>query len=99
MTSIRGSLFGFKWNVSPNFQRNAIGISANTLVYRLWRGVSMSEHTAKLIGSIAFVAVLLASGVGGGISANGALAADCVTAPNSPTPEGSHWYFRDRVKS
>jgi hypothetical protein len=54
----------------------------------------MSERTARLISSIAFVGTLLASGAGGGVSANTAIAADCVTAPNSPTPEGSHWYYR-----
>jgi hypothetical protein len=54
----------------------------------------MPARIARPIGSIALVAMLLASGVGGGVSANTALAADCLTAPNSPTPEGSHWYYR-----
>ena len=54
----------------------------------------MLRQIARPIGSIALVSMLLASGVGGGVSANTAIAADCLTAPNSPTPEGSHWYYR-----
>jgi hypothetical protein len=54
----------------------------------------MLRQIARPIGSIGLVSMVLASGVSGGVSANTALAADCLTAPNSPTPEGSHWYYR-----
>jgi hypothetical protein len=50
--------------------------------------------------SIALVATLLVWWCAGlGVPANTARADDCLTAPNSPAPAGSHWYFRlDRAK-
>jgi hypothetical protein len=44
-------------------------------------------------GSIALVAALL-MGVGVAMPTNTARATDCLTAPNSPVPQGSHWYYR-----
>src|SRR5690242_20288806 len=43
----------------------------------------------KLIGSMGFVAILLASGV----ELRTARADDCLAQPNSSAPEGSHWYY------
>ena len=54
----------------------------------------MSGQIPKLIGSIAIVAPLLMSSVGVGAPANITGADDCLTAPNSPAPQGSHWYYR-----
>ena len=54
----------------------------------------MSGKIPRPIGSIALVATLLVSGVGIGVPANTARAADCLAAPNSPAPQGSHWYYR-----
>jgi hypothetical protein len=50
--------------------------------------------------SIALVTTLLVWWCAGlGVPANTARADDCLTAPNSPAPAGSHWYFRpDRAK-
>ena len=48
----------------------------------------MSGKIPRPIGSIAFVATLLVSGVGIGVPANTARAADCLAAPNSPAPQG-----------
>jgi hypothetical protein len=51
------------------------------------------------IGAIAFASVLLASGLAVRVPANTALAADCLTAPNSSAPPNSHWYYRtDRIQ-
>jgi hypothetical protein len=46
------------------------------------------------IATIAFASSLLASGLGLSVPANIALAVDCLTAPNSPAPANSHWYYR-----
>jgi hypothetical protein len=47
------------------------------------------------IGIIAFASALLAFGV----PTNIAFAVDCLTAPNSPAPPNSHWYYRtDRTQ-
>jgi hypothetical protein len=50
--------------------------------------------------SIALVATLLVWWCAClGVPTNTARADDCLTAPNSPAPAGSHWYFRpDRAK-
>lgn len=51
------------------------------------------------IRSIAFAAPLLAWGVSIGVLPNTARADDCLAAPNSATPKGSHWYYHtDRAK-
>src|SRR5271170_3027278 len=44
--------------------------------------------------SIALVANLLISGVGVTMPPITAHADDCLTAPNSPAPQGSRWYYR-----
>ena len=44
--------------------------------------------------------MLLAWCAGVGVPTTVARADDCLTAPNSPAPEGSHWYYQtDRAKS
>ena len=50
------------------------------------------------MGSIALIALVWwCAGVG--VPTNTARADDCLIAPNSPAPAGSHWYFRtDRAK-
>jgi hypothetical protein len=64
-----------------------------------------SIETAKAVvcvsgcRSIALVATLLVWWCALGVPTNTARADDCLTAPNSPAPAGSHWYFRpDRAK-
>ena len=54
----------------------------------------------RSIGSIALVATPLVWWCAGfGVPTNTARADDCLPAPNSPAPVGSHWYFRtDRAK-
>ncbi len=48
--------------------------------------------------SIALVNLLLI-GLGAGVPTNAARTEDCLIAPNSPAPHGSHWYYRtDRAK-
>jgi hypothetical protein len=54
----------------------------------------MSAQISRPIGSIAFVSVLLASGFGVSLPTSTAHAADCLPAPNSPSPQNSHWYYR-----
>src|SRR5262249_17382516 len=52
----------------------------------------MSGQTAK---AYAFVALLaLVSGANLALPANPARADDCRSAPNSPAPAGTHWYYR-----
>jgi hypothetical protein len=53
---------------------------------------------AKLIGSIAAAALLVAIAVPV-LGAGPGAAADCIAAPNPHTPQGSHWYYHfDRAK-
>ena len=52
----------------------------------------MSGKTPRLVGLIAFVVTLLVSGIDVGMP-NTARADDCLTAPNSPAPQGTHWYY------
>ncbi len=54
----------------------------------------MSGHIPAPIGSIALGATLLVCGVGVVVPTNFARADDCITAPNSPAPQGSHWYYQ-----
>jgi hypothetical protein len=54
----------------------------------------MSGQIPTPIGSIALGATLLVCGVGVIVPTNFARADDCLTAPNSPAPEGSHWYYQ-----
>ena len=53
----------------------------------------MLGQTPRPFSSIALVATLLISGVGITAPPTTARADDCLTAPNSPAPQGSHWYF------
>jgi hypothetical protein len=52
----------------------------------------MSGRTLSLVGSIAVVAALFMSGVRVDVP-NSARADDCLTAPDSSAPQGSHWYY------
>jgi len=49
-----------------------------------------SAQIPRSFGSIALVALLM----GAGVPTNIARANDCLTAPNSAAPQGSHWYYR-----
>jgi hypothetical protein len=51
----------------------------------------MSGEIPRPLGSIALIATLVMSGVGITVPAR---ADDCLAAPNSPAPQGSHWYYR-----
>jgi hypothetical protein len=53
------------------------------------RGI-MAGQTRRPMASLALLAVLA---FGSGIPTNAARADDCLTAPDSPAPEGSHWYY------
>jgi hypothetical protein len=55
-------------------------------------GGIVSGKTPRLVGLIAFVVTLLVSGIDVGMP-NTARADDCLTAPNSPAPQGTHWYY------
>jgi hypothetical protein len=46
----------------------------------------------RLVGLIVFVVTLLVSGIDVGMP-NTARADDCLTAPNSLAPQGTHWYY------
>ena len=46
----------------------------------------------RLVGLIVFVVTLLVSGIDVGMP-NTARTDDCLTAPNSPAPQGTHWYY------
>jgi len=52
----------------------------------------MSGRTLSLVGAIAVVAALFISGLCLSVP-NSARADDCLTAPNSSAPQGSHWYY------
>jgi hypothetical protein len=54
----------------------------------------MSGQIPAPIGSIALGATLLVCGAGVVVPTNFARADDCLTAPNSPAPRGSHWYYQ-----
>ena len=51
----------------------------------------MSREIPRPFGTIGLVAALLMSGVGVTVPAR---AEDCLAAPNSPAPQGTHWYYR-----
>jgi hypothetical protein len=48
---------------------------------------------AKLIGSVAAAALLVAIAVPVLGAGPAGAAADCIAAPNPHTPQGSHWYY------
>ena len=55
---------------------------------------TISSQNSWPTGSIALAAAVLVLGMGGVCgSANIARADDCLTAPNSAAPQGSHWYY------
>jgi len=59
----------------------------------------MSAQIRQPIGSIGFVSALLVSSLSVSVPVNTAGAADCLTAPNSPEPKNSRWYYRtDRMQ-
>ena len=53
----------------------------------------MLGQIPRPFSSVALVAMLLISAVGGTAPLTTARADDCLTAPNSPAPQGSHWYY------
>ena len=55
-------------------------------------GGIVSGKTPRLVGLIGFVVTLLVSGIDVGMP-DTARADDCLTAPNSPAPQGTHWYY------
>jgi hypothetical protein len=60
----------------------------------------MMWQTPKAIGLIALFVAVIVSGVGIVMPADTAYTDDCLAAPNSPAPQGNHWYFRiDRAKN
>jgi hypothetical protein len=54
----------------------------------------MLGQILRPLASITLGATLLISGVGVTAPSTTARADDCLTAPNSPAPQGSHWYYR-----
>lgn len=57
----------------------------------------MPAEIVRPIGVLVFASALLASCAGP--ARNAVLTADCLAAPNSSTPPGSHWYYRiDRTR-
>src|SRR5262249_18328988 len=62
--------------------------------FRVVLGVEglMSGQTARAFASVALVALI--SGANLALPANPARADDCRSAPNSPAPAGTHWYYR-----
>ena len=53
----------------------------------------MLGQIPRPFSSVALVAMLLISAVGVTAPPTTARADDCLTAPNSPAPQGSHWYY------
>jgi hypothetical protein len=53
----------------------------------------MSGEIPRPMGLILRATALLLWGVGMGVTAGAADADDCLVAPNSHAPEGSHWYY------
>ena len=54
----------------------------------------MAGQFPRPIGSVAHVVALLVSGLSIGVPLDPASADDCLKAPNSAAPQGSHWYYR-----
>jgi|SRR5215472_17494203 len=54
----------------------------------------MSARVRQPIGAVAFVSVLVLSTFGASPRASAAGAADCLTEPDSSTPQNGHWYYR-----
>jgi chitosanase len=54
----------------------------------------MSGQIPKPTRSLALATTLLVWGMGIAVPSNTARADDCLTAPNSPAPAGSYWYYR-----
>jgi hypothetical protein len=53
----------------------------------------MPRQIPRVVGLIAFIAMLFVLSVDVGWP-NAAPADDCLTAPRSPAPQGTHWYYR-----
>ena len=86
------------WNpplLSSQLRRIAIGIQLCKDISRASsvEGI-MSGQIPRPFRSIALVAALLISGLGVTVPSATARADDCLTAPNSAAPQGSHWYYR-----
>ena len=55
---------------------------------------SMFLRIPRPIGVIALVSTLFLAGASVSMPVDVARADDCLAAPNSPAPQGSHWYYR-----
>src|ERR1700722_11675332 len=54
----------------------------------------VSRRVPSLIKSITLVVPLLTLGATAGAPANSLHADDCLAAPDSPSPQGTRWYYR-----
>src|SRR5215470_11819865 len=54
----------------------------------------VSRRVPTLIKSIALVVAFLTLGAGVGAPGNSLRAEECQSAPDSPSPQGTHWYYR-----
>src|SRR5262245_51361176 len=100
---IRNSLrYRFKFSVefathcSPNAcqrqpQSAATQCRFTSAEMRMPMGKRMAQHRPALVSAIF---ALLSLALSCAVSARGAHAAPCDAKPNSPAPEGQHWYYR-----
>jgi hypothetical protein len=87
------------WAGLPNLHRIVIEFRKDICRRTVGKGRTMSTQIPQPIRAIALVFALLVSGLAVRVPAKTALAADCLTAPNSSAPPNSHWYYRtDRVQ-
>jgi hypothetical protein len=78
----------------PNFQRIAIELRKEIILFVSWGKGTMSGQIPRPIRSIALASTILVSGLGATVSTNSTRAADCVTTPTSSAPQNNHWYYR-----
>src|SRR6516164_2105736 len=85
------------WRWSRRRPSSVSAVARIESLYKHFRGI-ISVQLPKPMGSIALIALVWwCAGVR--VPTNTARADDCLIAPNSPAPAGSHWYFRtDRAK-
>jgi hypothetical protein len=55
---------------------------------------NMSRHSSSPFASVVLIATPLMLGAGVIVPANLARAEDCLAAPNSAAPQGSHWFYK-----
>src|SRR5580704_13561979 len=61
---------------------------------RRWGGGMVSRRVASLIKSIVLVISLQTLGADVGATGNNLHAEECLSAPDSPSPQGTHWRYR-----